>query len=241
MFQSRLNSILNVELFDLSRNEPRTPQRFIHTLYITNDNRFSAYLNGTINNNNLQMQLYSISYNTRYQCVVWRLPLNEYEFYKTENGIRKPKLTDRLTEKIYSHLLPEFKESIEQVLLDYHILIDENNSIIPLSQYPRISYAIASFETFPLIYFQCKFSNADIEQLSQVICNCTVVSHHSHQTYRVYRFYELGTYNQWTLPVNEYLIPTICIITCTQSIERANELINILNRSNIETLIRILN
>ena len=246
MFQSRLNELLGYELFDLSHGETAAPRRFINTTYVTNDNRFSAYLNGAINSDNLQMQLYSISYNTFHHCITWRLPLNEYEFYTEENGTRKPKLTNGLTEKIYNHLLPEFKEAIEHVMLDYHILIDthNNNEIIPLSDYPHISYAMTCFETFPLIYFQCKFSRADISQLTKAIRQCVLVSHHSHRTYRVYRFYEFETFNMWSLTVDDLLIPTICIITCAQSIEQANELINRLKtakQTSINNLIRTLN
>lgn len=170
MFQSKLNSALNYDLFDISNLPDNYDGRFMCSSF--DDNKYTTYLkqNSTIkpDNNEIDIDfvLQAISYNSSSNARQWRMPVLSYRSYDHN---RQPLLSASLSKKIIDHMLPEFKTRVQNLLLDYHILLDVNDNPISIERYPDVMLAIGYFEAFSISYFDWVLTGSELMEIKSAV------------------------------------------------------------------------
>ena len=172
MFQQRLNTLTNEQLFNVSSIEGHEEERFI--CYATTDNRYTQYLKRMNNNeqHDLQFILQAICYNSSNNATQWNLPV--YELPSHDENYR-PLIKESLCKKIHEHMIPEFKARVESILLDYHIILDIEGNTVPLSMYPLVKYAIGYFEAFPISWFDFQLTDDELNEIKQVVVERSII------------------------------------------------------------------
>lgn len=162
MFQKKINSILSTQLYNID-----VPKQYIHRFVSHNyaNNKLNQYANGKVELSNVKFILQAISYNSYKDYPTWNVkPTSLYMFNKGKQVI-----SDKLCNKIIKNIKPDFNKCIEEVMMDYHILFDENGKPISYKNYPPIYKAMGYILTFPITIFEKDFTSTEMKELTKFL------------------------------------------------------------------------
>ena len=165
MFEIEFNRIFNHRHFIVSDNDNDT--RFKCTATETNKyNRYLKLIEEPVPS--LEFVLESIAYNSSTNARCWNLEPLTYTCYDEHMRQRLPQ---SICSKIRTYLNSkiEFKQRVERILQDYHILLDINDNAVNVNDYPDIWFGIGYFETFPISYFDIPISEDEIKDIAKAV------------------------------------------------------------------------
>ena len=167
MFEIELNNAFEIELFNCSTVNRENGYRFHCTA--VEDNVYTQYLkNTTISSSTPGFVLEAIAYNSSSNAHCWRMEPYTYSYYDER---MKQRLAQPICTKIRKYLdaKPEFKQRVERILQDYHILLDVNDNAVSVSDYPDVWFGIGYFETFPISYFDIPISEDEVKDIAKAV------------------------------------------------------------------------
>ena len=162
MYQKEVNKSFNSEVFKLNG-------RKITGKFLTDrrNNLYNDYLSNRKTYASIDVILKSISYNTDSESILWNHKGSYLYFYEKRNGKLEEVIPQSLSAKIIRNIPDDvFKSRIDDILMDYHILFNEDGIMIPIDQYPDIYIAGGYLETFRTIYMEEDLTKNEIAKLS---------------------------------------------------------------------------
>lgn len=162
MYQKEVNKLFNSEIFKL--NNRKITGKFLTDHRI---NLYNQYLSNRKVYASINVILKSISYNTDSESILWNHKGSYLYFYKKRNGKLEETIPQSLSLKFIRNIPDDiFKSRIDDILMDYHILFNEDGNMIPIDQYPDIYISGGYLETFSTIYMEEDLTTNEIELLS---------------------------------------------------------------------------